>query len=124
MVCSLLRVHGAHFLGAGGANRVLIISLIFCALQRHLRGAGWGGLGRGHLDNVAIKARVLKIDLTGPVNHRSAPGFRSALFWAKKHDVTAVSALKLGAFGAGHCWALMLTVAARLMRKFLFLGYV
>jgi len=63
---------------------------------------------------------VLKIDLTGPVNHRSAPGIRSALFWVRNHDVTAVSALelKLGAFGAGHCWALMLTLAARLMRKF------
>jgi len=67
---------------------------------------------------------MLKIDLTGPVNHRSAPGIWNALFWARKHDVTAVSALKLGAFGAGHCWALVLTIAARLMRKFLFLGYV
>jgi len=44
---------------------------------------------------------VLKIDLTGPVNHGSAPGIRSALFWARNHDVTAVSALELelGAFG-------------------------
>jgi len=58
MVCSSLRAHGAHFLGAGGANRVLILTLIFCALQRHLWGAGWGGFGRGHLDNVAIKARA------------------------------------------------------------------
>jgi len=69
---------------------------------------------------------MLKIDLTGPVNHRSAPGIRSALFWTRKHDVTAVSALelKLGTFG--HCWVLILIVAARLMRKFSiqFLGYV
>ena len=56
MVCSSLRVHGALFLGAGGANRVLILSLIFCALQRHLWGAGQAGLGGGHLDNVVIKA--------------------------------------------------------------------
>jgi len=58
MVCSLLRVHGAHFFGAGGANRVLALSPIFSALQRHLRGAGWGGLGRGHLDNVTVKAHA------------------------------------------------------------------
>jgi len=32
------------------------------ALQRHQWGAGWGGLGGGHLDNVIIKGCVLKID--------------------------------------------------------------
>jgi len=53
---------GRFFLGAGVANRVRIISLIFSALQRGQRGAGWGGLGGGHLDNVIIKAHVLKID--------------------------------------------------------------
>jgi len=62
MVCSPLRVLGALFLGAGAANRVRLLSLIFCPLQRGQRGAGWGGLGGGHLDNVIIKARVLKID--------------------------------------------------------------
>ena len=46
------------FLGVEGANRVLILSLIFGTLQRHLRRAGWDGLGGGHLDNVAIKAHV------------------------------------------------------------------
>jgi len=50
------------FSGAGAANRVTTLSLIFSALQRRQRGAGWGGLGGGHLDNVIIKARVLKID--------------------------------------------------------------
>jgi len=59
MVCLLLQV---LFLRAGVANRVRIISLIFSALQRSQQGAGWGGLGRGHLDNVIIKVRVLKID--------------------------------------------------------------
>ena len=58
MVCSLLQAHWVQFLGVGGANRVLILSLIFGALQRHLRRAGWDGLGRGHLDNVAIKVCV------------------------------------------------------------------
>jgi len=62
MVCLPLQALRALFLGAGVANRVRIISLIFCALQRGQRGAGWGGLGGGHLDNVIIKARVLKID--------------------------------------------------------------
>jgi len=62
MVCSPLWVLRALFRGAGAANRVTIISLIFCALQRRQRGTGWGGLGGGHLDNVIIKARVLKID--------------------------------------------------------------
>ena len=62
MVCSPLRVLQALFSGAGVANRVRIISLIFGALKRHQRRAGWGGLGGGHLDNVIIKARVLKID--------------------------------------------------------------
>ena len=62
MVCSPLRALRALFLGAGVTNRVRIISLIFCALQRSQRGAGWDGLGGGHLDNVIIKARVLKID--------------------------------------------------------------
>ena len=58
MVCSLLRVLRALFWGAGVTNRVIIISLIICALQRHLRGAGWDGFGGGHLDNVIIKAHV------------------------------------------------------------------
>jgi len=62
MVFSLLQALWALFSGAGVANRVRIISLIFSALQRGQRGAGWGGLGGGHLDNVIIKARVLKID--------------------------------------------------------------
>ena len=62
MVCSPLLALWALFSGAGAANRVRIITLIFCALQRHQQGAGWGGLGGGHLDNVIIKARVLKID--------------------------------------------------------------
>jgi len=62
MVCSLLRALQALFWGAGVANRVRIISPIFSALQHHQRGAGWGGLGRGHLDNIIIKVRVLKID--------------------------------------------------------------
>ena len=62
MVCLLLQAGWALFWGAEAANRVRIISLIFCSLQRHQQGAGWGGLGRGHLDNVIIKVRVLKID--------------------------------------------------------------
>ena len=62
MVCLPLRALRALFLGAGAANRVRIISLIFGALQRGQRGAGWDGLGGGHLDNVIIKVRVLKID--------------------------------------------------------------
>ena len=62
MVCSPLRVLRALFGGAGAVNRVRIMSLIFGALQRHQRGTGWGGLGGGNLDNVIIKARVLKID--------------------------------------------------------------
>ena len=62
MVCSPLRALQALFWGAGVANRVGIISLIFSALQRRQRGTGWGGLGVGHLDNGIIKARVLKID--------------------------------------------------------------
>ena len=55
---------------------------------------------------------MLKIDLTGPVNHGSAPGIRSALFWVRNHDVTAVSALelKLGAFGG---WSLLGAYAHR-----------
>jgi len=56
MVCSSLQALQALFLGVGDANKVLILSLIFGALQRHLWRAGWDGLGRGHLDNVAIKA--------------------------------------------------------------------
>jgi len=62
MVCLPLRVLGALFWGAEAANRVRIISLIFCTLQRGQRGVGWGGLGGGHLDNVIIKVHVLKID--------------------------------------------------------------
>jgi len=58
MVCSPLQALRALFWGAGVANRVRIISLIFCPLERHVRGVGWGGLSRGHLDNVAIKARA------------------------------------------------------------------
>ena len=76
MVCSPLRVVRALFRGAGAANRVTIISLVFCALQRHQRGAGWGGLGGGHLDNVIIKSaraknRLTLSDLAGPVNQSS-----------------------------------------------------
>jgi len=51
MVCSSLRVRWVLFWGMGGANRVLILSLIFSALQHHLWGAGQAGLGGGHLDN-------------------------------------------------------------------------
>ena len=56
MVCSSLWVVEAHFLEAGGANRVLILTLIFSALQHHLWRTGRGGLSRGNLDNVTIKA--------------------------------------------------------------------
>ena len=52
IVCLSLQVHAAHFGGAGGANRVLVLSLVFCPLERHLRGAGWGGLA-------AIAARFM-----------------------------------------------------------------
>jgi len=62
MVCSPLRALRALFLGPVVANRVRVISLIFGALQRGQRGTGWDGLGGGNLDNVIIKARVLKID--------------------------------------------------------------
>jgi len=46
-----LRARWALFWGVGGANRVLILSLIFSALQRHLWRVGQAGLGGGHLDN-------------------------------------------------------------------------
>ena len=58
MVCSLLRLLGALFSGAGAANRVRILSPIFCALQRRQQGAGWDGLGGGHLDNVVLKPGI------------------------------------------------------------------
>jgi len=61
MVCLPLWALRALFSGAGVTNRVRIITLIFCALQCCQWEAGWGGLGRGNVDNVIIKALVLKI---------------------------------------------------------------
>jgi len=60
----LLAVAGAAgaFFKGGVANRVTIISLIFSTLLHSQREVGWGGLGGGHLDNVIIKAHMLKID--------------------------------------------------------------
>jgi len=55
MLCSSLRAHWVLFWGVGGANRVLILSLIIGALWHHLWRVGWDGLGGGDLDNVAIQ---------------------------------------------------------------------
>jgi len=127
MVCSSLRAHWALFWGAGGANRVLILSQIFGALQRHLRRAGWDGLGGGHLDNVCNKsARVLKIASDRSCQSRicSRDSEPSVLGLGTMMSLLSapVSALesKLGAFG--YLGNVQIYASACLLRPCLLLG--
>jgi len=99
MVCSSLQAHGAHFVGVGGANRVLALFLVFCPLERHLRGAGWGGLSRGHLDNVAIKVRVLKIEFDRSCQSWIHFQHSEPFVLGPETMMSLLSVLKLGAFG-------------------------